>query len=1482
MSTAKRKGIIFAGNQIGNAKKALKNLMGDTVSGKSVILDFENNFIKFRGSTLFHDYDLNKKSAFGNTTPEFNTFDSSDIANYVMQGGAVSVQKKLSGFGSTSIWNPSKISPPSLEGWGIFDYNAFSNYIPKYNSSGTANTNYIIYNTLGEPGTGISRASYSYPIRYTGSSYSRVPLFNFARYISVKNTSGSLKTECMFVIPKKYFIGSENINPYTNTPIDLAFYSHSNLITSNLSDPYVNSIMGVAGSTDTLDKLAYEINECNYLGNNSRNMDHYLIKIILPAGSVWSANLYFNFVAYWGTRDTFFQSSYPTYFSGTAATFYPSTLDNDWFIFSTKSFFNQKITSGIGFSKTGINDLNVYLYSTNSTNVEYRESKYNSVKNPFRYKINENILGSTGATNTVLGSKNLDYVDYIGIRIITKNTGLYYDEPNSDFEIIVGEPFPYTEVPDSWDDCIYYPEIPEGYKLVANIISQFPTNGNSYAKDLILFDGLKNDRSIIYIQLFADNALISPQSDENLAKTFTDTFIRLSAKLRRDDYKKFFSALALRIISRFARYDINKIKSESHFYSNGSQEKIVLHNLLKSPKDSLLVSDVEPFSIQFNQDAADVIDSYVSIQPSTILAGFNGTSLYNSNITLSTNAYFEAYLEKVNSEDLDTLTESINGLDKDYTFRVKFKNTNNEYSVKDIHMSASKFLLSDSDYQYRVDNNMSVVGYYKNSTLTNIPEYNTFGYSAVIPDLKPERFADIDFKQNAPSDSSRITESEYESNLLSQSPNLTKDQIIAAKTGFGLTDSFYVLDSSKPSNLFNTITEISLSVSNYTLDQNAFWINNTEHLFGNSDIPKIFPVDNVKNMRSDSFLIAKSGFFTTDNSVNNLENIKHQALTASIGSSINQSICSGVQSIANNYIALRINCKENQEIKSFKVKLKNTSDYSNRNATVKAFLYSDKNNLPDEILCTGSSIYTYNISNLLSDYYFELHYKFFKNKTYWLVLHTDTLPPVYDPNILGMIDVNDSTVTGIYNKNNNSYTNFLRYKVNSELGIGSTVGSSIAQWYPITAIGSSTSMTIVGTGQTLTKQNYAIRYKYQLGILETSSIGASTNLAVKSSTGWTSYNGTGFVEFHKLDDEIYGSMNRDFTDSNLILAPPNRYREQDTYKVDGFWNFNCKDVNDSLYIYPRSITFTKEDIISSGLASSNIVSIGATNYSHKLMIGLGVSQSANIAAGTSITNILYNSTTNVYSIHLSSNILNSFSNSNVGFGTNYSTYIGRANDIYVNVNYYKNGGLATTTLTLEETPTWITNWYQRAKYNYNFLDKNISSDLITATYNLDFQNYEINDQYSYLNGYALGDFITKSSIGTSFDFRFTSSYGLRVYLNQSSTPIVDNWKTSSATGITFTHNLSTAGERLILEVQFNNFKNSSGTGQTLIGEWKVRGTSDWQKIDESFYNTPSMEPILIDTNIQRLSLIYVGKTLSEINNANFGSSPGDRIVLRSK
>ena len=106
------------------------------------------------------------------------------------------------------------------------------------------------------------------------------------------------------------------------------------------------------------------------------------------------------------------------------------------------------------------------------------------------------------------------------------------------------------------------------------------------------------------------------------------------------------------------------------------------------------------------------------------------------------------------------------------------------------------------------------------------------------------------------------------------------------------------------------------------------------------------------------------------------------------------------------------------------------------------------------------------------DVYFYINYSLTKDRTYWMVFESNATPPEYDQKTKGLINVNDTLISGIYNPVNDSYTNFNDYLVNAEIGFGSTVASGISNWYAISGIASSTSMTVSSTGATLSNQNY--------------------------------------------------------------------------------------------------------------------------------------------------------------------------------------------------------------------------------------------------------------------------------------------------------------------------------------------------------------------------------------------------------------------------
>ena len=78
MSLVSKKGLEFIINQVGKAKYAYKDLVGDLSTKHGYFLDYERIAVKLRGSTIFHDYDLSGKTPQGLLTKPYQTFDTDE------------------------------------------------------------------------------------------------------------------------------------------------------------------------------------------------------------------------------------------------------------------------------------------------------------------------------------------------------------------------------------------------------------------------------------------------------------------------------------------------------------------------------------------------------------------------------------------------------------------------------------------------------------------------------------------------------------------------------------------------------------------------------------------------------------------------------------------------------------------------------------------------------------------------------------------------------------------------------------------------------------------------------------------------------------------------------------------------------------------------------------------------------------------------------------------------------------------------------------------------------------------------------------------------------------------------------------------------------------------------------------------------------------------------------------------------------------
>ncbi len=1566
MSLVSKKGLEFIINQIGKAKYAYKDLVGDLSLNHGYFLDYERIVVKFRGSTIFHDYDLSGKTPQGLTTKPYQTFDTVEDISFGLQGGQYTVDTKIASFGNTGGWTPQYYNPPTPEGWGVLDYNAWQYFIPPYNAAGNANTSYIIYNINSEPSDGSERTNYDYPVRWDGSLYQRVNLFNSSRWISVKNTGTSSNNEAHIVVPKSYFENAQFIDPYKNTPRDLGIASHIYLKTEGIGSTFS---LGGNMSGLALTYLAYNVSEVSSSGSTTERIkDHYLFKIKTPAS--WTANYWYHLAFYWDTHDTNFLSSYPVYTSGTAVTFNNSNLNYTWAIFPRKTYLQKDIKNYITFEKTGVNDTNVYLFSKNKTNQKYFDSDFVEITEPFRYLYPET-FSAYGDTNSLSNNITLSAFEYLPVILATKNliSGNQYENGDVDFYLFFGKAMPQESVPVEWDEFKNYPSVDDDYDVVARMILSYPsfkTAGTIKSKTSTTYN--LNNASIIYIDKKADNFVVPPIGDSDLINDTLQDVISMTEMTRNEDYKNIYDKLAIDLVAPFTNFKSFGNNSYFDFRNNSYKKSKLIHNLLKFPTAPALKSnfqttkgtgkitissgsnvvigsstkftteitdgdyiyssdnltiygqvlsvvndtylileenykssldkqnygiknsslETEPKNITVQESGANAMISWLTKPPASIVFKYNEDGMKIENLKFENDTEFEFYQEVSNIPDLINQETTGSKLSKDYSFSIMFLNSKSDKFIKNIKLNSSKFLISDDEYSNRQKKSLSTSGYFKQGTQTerdtnasgtfnSIEEYRLYGSAAVIPDMQMGESRTILTKQVQPIDPTKQTKEDYINNLMSTNPNITETEIQDRIDEYELTKSFYTPNSNQFANTFSSIKEIGMTVSNYAFNKSKHWISNYDEIVGGSKETKVHTAQNLSDLRSDSFVISIAGYSTSDSSINNLENIFKQQITILDATNINQTVIGGYKSVNFNRFAFKFTPNDYQEIKSFKIRLQSLAKFINADAYIQCSIWDNYNSLPNSKLVTGSKVFYSSLKNIFDDVYFYVNYSLTKDRTYWLVFESNTNPPDYDAKTLGLVNVTGTAVSGIYNSANNSYTYFDNYQKYASIGFGSTIYNDISTWYEISSIGSSNYLTLSSNAGTLENQNFIVKYDLRLQIQESSP--SVSNMAFYDGYSWTLSTGTPYVIFYGLDDEIYAGFNRDFTNSSLILPAPNKTRSNNTdYYVDEFWSLNNQKLftSSQLSIYPRSFVSRLVAVGATGTNGSNLLYMPEENFDPVIMVGTAVTSSV-LASGTAVTNLVFDTDINSYKLYLSNNL--SGSANTYYFGDNQCRYIKRANDVHLYLKYYVDNQLTTTYVKLDKSPTWITQWYEKSSWNYLELDKNDMSNLSSANYKVDFDNFSGLGQTNYFNGFIVGDFNTLSSAGSTFDFKVTTNGGVKFYINNEEKPYISNWQNTTASSFTTSYVATGSSQPIVLELQFNNYKNT----HNLKLEWRKTGTSTWYDVDSSFYQDPAVSPTLIDSNkIQNLSYLVVGKTLEEINDQYYGYPLTDKIVIRSK
>ena len=1566
MSSTTRKGLEVLTNTIGKAKNYVRNAFGNTVDRRGFNLEAESVLTRIKTSNNFHDYDLAGKSTDGYSDPNFLTYNIDDPIGFGIQGGEIYIKNNLSTpfpVYSSGTWNPSYDGPPSLEGWGIWLYNGWGDYIPPtlYTNPRTANSSiYAPYggeNTVGSGFTAqvnIARAALTTASRYTGSfslpvtteNYETVPRFENARWISLRNTYGStitkdgdlgeignpssLTKQVKLKLHKNVLTGFKLVDPKFYEPRDIKLYYHNNLI-QNFTSSWQSITQPTAYSQ--LSQLDFKIYPYNEFNDDNLNFDitldfedYWILEINLPSSNSfsWTNDYWWHIAVYWNSDDNLTANSHTDYtYNLISYDMNDIAIDSDdgsidvansnLILWNKKSFFKQTISNYLDYNLTGVYDTNLYLYSQNKTLFDFKDGEYSEPPAPIRYLMDTLVPASNfGDDGSLVGYNEVDTNQIYPILICTENSGANYETPKATYKIITGIPFD-RETLTSFEEFDNWPQVPETYDCLFKCLLSRPAdevfdlvqseNLIGLTKRILEADGLHynftnilNTSSIIYLEKVAINFAKFGIQDQDTLELILPQFYKLVQFSRNNNYEEIFNNTARQIIPESARLVLGRVDELFNMLADDSfNYRTIIHYLLKNPSSTLLKNpEYEPRGLQFSFDGNEVIADFAIDSPSVNLAALTSDHLKNYKIKVPISSNFEVY------QELSLLCEAIDpnvsgdkvGLD--YTFKLKLQDSNKNILNKDLYLNASKFFLSDDEYNTRVNKGLSVVGYYKtgttdeqlakaDGTLETIQDYHLYGYAGCIPDLKMQEARPI---------KTRVVGSDKQDGQ-------TREQFIASlPAGTDVNEAlanyegdFITIDLNHYPEKWVDLKEIAMSTSKYSFDTNPYWQINYYALIGgdgksqgiqNADDYYPYTAGDVK---ADSFTIASSGLNIIDDSIQVIENIYNQQASLDSSYGLNQTTSSSGLAITQPIFGIKITPVLDSSSQSFKLRISNTIPFLNT-GLLNVDLYSSTatGNTPDKFIKSGSGIALTSIKPVIGEYSFGLSANLSANKDYWLVFKSNQEFRPYDTSAAGTAACSGTSVTG-------TSTVFTKYFKNSQIGFGSTLPEEISDWYTISTINSDTSLTLATSAGSIGNTSYII--KHQLTLWGSST--GSNKLSVQDKDGnWSYITGRPYISFFVPSAEIFGTFNR--TDNSLEsnLPLPNKQREKSpVYNLESYVSFTSKEIvpPQHLQLYPRAFYggLTKETV---GTVSVSTTSVTGTNNSSFLVfegqdiqIGFGSRNHLDISTWYDVTNInSSNSLTLLTSASTQTNVEYAIRFKPEWHWAKYSK------DIYVYVKYYAKNTLKENFITLNKSPYWQTWWFIASSDTIDDINQNIelqkASDDSIVTSGLNFSGYVVKETTEYIQAKSKGIFLPQNS--DSYDFRFYSSYGIKIFINEDITPTISNLSnTNSSYANTFTLDLVN-DEAVIFEILHTHKTDtldSSAHPQLLRGQWKLSSDSTWNEIDSTFYQATTPSPVNIDPDgepIDKIVFLTVGKTLEEISTPTHGAPPGDRIVFRSK
>jgi hypothetical protein len=338
-----------------------------------------------------------------------------------------------------------------------------------------------------------------------------------------------------------------------------------------------------------------------------------------------------------------------------------------------------------------------------------------------------------------------------------------------------------------------------------------------------------NGYSIINYAQIVPSAFIKSIEDINIWTYFSKNLIKAK------NYYKKLNKIVLDSVNSLDNFIASflfgiNIDNVSSYYQGDTL--IVTTNTLKNFMQPHGFSDIDPINLSEYQEKS--IYAITNIIPSKEYVIYDQGRLYLYNTKdLPNNNSFEIFKPlSIVCNGVDPFDQGV-GLALDYTINFTFNYNNQNTLYKTLFLMASKYLISQSDYEDRINLNQDIFGYYyladplsnDNSpySVSSIEEFRLYGYSGIIPDLKDGVVRPILTKVFSPSDNSKYTYEQFLELLASQGITNIDDINNAVQKYLDAGNTFIVIDLNTHSNKFINISDFSICATNYALNTTKYW-----------------------------------------------------------------------------------------------------------------------------------------------------------------------------------------------------------------------------------------------------------------------------------------------------------------------------------------------------------------------------------------------------------------------------------------------------------------------------------------------------------------------------------------------------------------------------------------------------------------------------------------------------------------------------------